>query len=168
MASERDDLSPEEVKLKKIEKKVNMNRLVLSIIAILILVSISVSLTIGILKALQQDVQYAPYPQFKKQQELVSKLNDQITSLQITVDQHEKQLLLSSNDQLRLSLLKQEQENELFLVDLKDGFHDLAKMIHGSRTWLSIYNEKLQQAISRSQQRQLLLAPQPDEQQGQP
>lgn len=53
---------------------------------------------------------------------------------------------------------EQEENYQLHLQALKQGMRDLAHMVPGSRTWLEIYNEKMDAALARSEARMKKLA----------
>src|SRR5690554_7764577 len=82
----------------------------------------------------------------------------------IEIEQQEKQNKnwYKQVDTLRLELdnsqasvfkalfFEQEENYQLHLHALKQGMRDLANMVPGSRTWLEIYNEKMDAALARS------------------
>ena len=64
-------------------------------------------------------------------------------------------LLLDSSQAttFKALMLEQEQSYQQHLNALKNGMTDLARMVPGSRTWLEIYDEKMNDALEKSKAR---------------
>jgi len=154
MSNRDDTLTPEEERIAGIEKKVKFNRIGISIMAIMILMAVSVSLTIGILKALQKDVPYAPNDKFVALEKQVEEMRKEFVEIQIESDKLARAYSMGNNEALVASLVEYEQHQQAMLTEMKVGIYDLAKMIQGSRTWLDIYTAKLEKAIEKSKERE--------------
>ena len=66
---------------------------------------------------------------------------------------YRKSLEISDPAVFQAVLLQQEESYQLHLTALKQGMRDLAKMMPGSRTWLEIYDEQMDEAILQSKDR---------------
>lgn len=154
--SEAEQLSDEQ-RLSLLEAKVGKNRTVILIVAITMIVILSVSFTVLILKLLHVDEPYAPLSAFDEQKAAIQllrteleKQNGAIANLTLTY-QH------SQVATFQKTMIEQEQSYQEFLATLKLGMFDLAKMIPGSRTWLEVYNEKIDDGVKLSKQREKAL-----------
>jgi hypothetical protein len=140
-------------RLAMLEDTVSTNRIVLMVIAILAVVAISVAVTIAVVKVMQPDVAYADIKSFAKLERDVEILKEAaITHEQNLVDT--KNILDSSNaTAFKALMLEQEKSYQLHLNALKQGMRDLARMVPGSRTWLDIYDEQMNEALAESRAR---------------
>jgi len=159
-AEEHEPLT-EEQRITALEQKVGTNKVVLIGMALFLIVIITVSVTIFSLTSLNGDVAVVAPEEFLTLQEEVSSLNllieQQNTKLQKTknsVALFEEQLSNSSNKTLQEIILNQEKGHQEFLSALRSGMYDLAHMVHGSRTWLDVYTEKVDKANMNSQTRE--------------
>lgn len=151
--SDIEQLSDEQ-RIGLLENKVGKNRTVITIVSLTLIVILSVSCTVLILKALHVDEPYVSYSNFE-QQGLI------ILQLQADIIEHKKKIsdltLTYEKSQVSIfqqNLIEQEQSYQSFLATLKLGMFDLAKMVQGSRTWLDVYNDKLDEAQRLSSQRE--------------
>jgi hypothetical protein len=154
--SESEQLSDEQ-RLSLLEGKVGKNRTVITIVALTLLVILSVSLTVLILKLMHVDEPYVPRSSFEEQKVIIQALRTEleqqkgaIVSLSLTYQQ-------SQAATFQQTLIEQEQSYQEFLSTLKLGMYDLAKMVQGSRTWLDVYNDKLDDVHNLSEQREKTL-----------
>jgi ABC-type anion transport system duplicated permease subunit len=150
------DVEPlsDEQRISLLEGKVGKNRTVITIVALTMLVILSVSFTVLILKLLRVDEPGVSRDSFDEQvviiQALRSDLEEQrktITSLSLTYQASQAAIF-------QKTLIEQEQSYQEFLSALKLGMYDLAKMVQGSRTWLDVYNDKLNNAQHLSELRE--------------
>jgi hypothetical protein len=144
----------EEQRISLLEGKVGKNRTFITIVALTLIVILSVSLTVLILKLLHADEPFVPISRFEEQklviQQLKTDIADQqklLTALTLTYDR--SQVAAFQN-----TLIEQEQSYQEFLAALRVGMFDLAKMVQGSRTWLDVYTETLEDAQRFSNQRE--------------
>lgn len=151
--SEVEELSDEQ-RISLLEGKVGKNRTFITIVALILIVILSVSLTVLILKLLRTDEPFVPISKFEEQtlviQQLKTDIKDQqklITALTLTYDK-------SQVAAFQKNLIEQEQSYQEFLAALRVGMYDLAKMVQGSRTWLDVYTETLEDAQDSSKQRE--------------
>ena len=151
--SEVEELS-EEQRISVLENKVGKNRTIIAIVGLTLLVILSVSITVLILRLMHVDEPYVPISTFEDQkliiQELKTDLKEQqklIAALTLTYDK-------SQVAAFQQNMIEQEQSYQEFLATLRVGMYDLAKMVQGSRTWLDVYNESLEDAQDLSKQRE--------------
>ena len=147
----------DEQRISLLENKVGKNRTVITVVALTLIVILSVSFTVLILKLLHVDEPYVSHSIFEEQKLIIQQL-------EADVQEHKKQIsqLTLTYEQSQVAafqqnLIAQEQSYQEFLAALKLGMFDLAKMVQGSRTWLDVYNEKLNEAQSQSSQREKAL-----------
>ena len=151
--SDIEELSDEQ-RISLLENKVGKNRTVITIVALTVIVILSVSITVLLLKLLHVDEPYVSRSSFEQQALLILELQTDIikhkqliSTLTLTYEQ-------SQVAAFQQNLIEQEQSYQGFLAALKVGMFDLAKMIQGSRTWLDVYNDKLDDASNLSRQRE--------------
>lgn len=84
----------------------------------------------------------------KQDEQLANLRISQFTGLSAAVDDK------TTLGRVALVLGTQEQDYQGALLSLKSGMRDLANMLPGSRSWLSDYNEALDQALKHSHSRQ--------------
>lgn len=140
-----------------LEGSVSTNRTVLVGVGMLLLVGLSVAMTIGILKLIQPQNLYVKAHLFQQLDQRVSQLELNHTEWQHQVVSINKILDSSSATALKQQLLEQEASYQLHLNALKQGMRDLARMVPGSRTWLDIYNEQMDEALEQSRAREARL-----------
>ena len=150
---ETEQLSDEQ-RISILEGKVGKNRTVIIIVALTLIVVLSVSFTVLIIKLLHVDEPYVSRSKFDAQEVIIQTLQKEIK------EQQKKLVSLSLSYQhsqaavFQKTLIEQEQSYQKFLIALKVGMFDLAKMVHGSRTWLDVYTEKLDNALEWSELRE--------------
>lgn len=154
--SELENLT-EEQRIARLERKVGQNRLLLTIVALVIVIGLSVSITIAIIKVLRVDEPYAKVGELEQQQEQLQTLMAKLETMDSRVAQLESNYQLSSAADIKATLVKQEQSYRQFLAAMQTGMVDLAKMVTGSRTWLDIYSEQLDEVIEASEEREAAL-----------
>lgn len=140
-------------RLAMLEDTVSTNRTVLIVIAVMAVVAISVVVTIGVLKVMQPDVAYIDSKSF-------ARLESDVAILKEAAIAHEQNLLdtrvilnSSSASAFKTLMLEQEKSYQQHLTALKQGMRDLARMVPGSRTWLDIYDEQMDEALAESRAR---------------
>lgn len=143
--SEAEPLTDEQ-RIGVLEHKVGKNRTVITIMAITLIISLSVSFTVMILNLLLADEEYVPIETHDKQTALILALQEDIKGQQALIEQLTLTYEKSQVATFQEVLIEQEQSYQEFLSTMKLGMYDLAKMVQGSRTWLEIYNEKLEDA----------------------
>jgi len=144
----------EEQRITRLERKVGQNRLLLSIVALVIVIGLSVSITIGIIKVLRVDEPYAKVREVEQQQEQLQQMMTNLEDMQERIALLEQNYQLSSAADIKATMVKQEQSYRQFLYGMKVGMVDLAKMVTGSRTWLEVYSEKIDEVIEGSEERE--------------
>ena len=152
-SSELESLT-EEQRITRLERKVGQNRLLLSIVALVIVIGLSVSITIGIIKVLRVDEPYAKVRELEQQQEQLQQMMANLEDMQERIALLEQNYQLSSAADIKATMVKQEQSYRQFLYGMKVGMVDLAKMVTGSRTWLEVYSEKIDEVIEGSEERE--------------
>jgi len=128
--------------------------LLLSIVALVIVIGLSVSITIGIIKVLRVDEPYAKVRELEQQQEQLQQMMANLEDMQERIALLEQNYQLSSATDIKATMVKQEQSYRQFLYGMKVGMVDLAKMVTGSRTWLEVYSEKIDEVIEGSEERE--------------
>lgn len=141
-------------RLSLLESAVNTNRMMLIVMVLLALVGISVAITVVVIKYTQPQVVYVSEADFKQAVERLGVIEEKMQDWRLSVADTQKILNSSSASAFKQQLLSQEQSYQTHLTALKQGMHDLARMIPGSRTWLDIYNEKMDIALQQSEQRE--------------
>jgi len=159
-AEEQEPLT-EEQRITALEQKVGTNKVVLIGMALFLIVIITVSITIFSLTSFKDTADVVAPKEFLSLQEeviLVKELIEaQNTKQQKTKNSLallEEQISNSSNKTLQEIILNQEQGHQEFLSALRSGMYDLAHMVHGSRTWLDVYTDKVDKANMNSQTRE--------------
>lgn len=161
--SDVEQLSDEQ-RIALLENKVGKNRTVITIVSLTLIVILSVSFTVLILKALHVDEPYAPRSSYDQQELLIQELQVNLKEQKKLISELTLSYEQSQVAAFQRNMIEQEQSYQNFLAALKLGMFDLAKMVQGSRTWLDVYNEKLDdaQALSRQREKNLQrLAPSP-------
>ncbi len=144
----------EEQRISVLEGKVGKNRTVITIVALTLIVILSVSFTILILKLLRADDGSVSTSRFEEQIVVIQALEDDIKQQQLLIEHLTLTYQKSQVATFQRTLIEQEQSYQAFLSTMKLGMYDLAKMVQGSRTWLDIYNEKIQNAQNLSAARE--------------
>lgn len=147
----------EEQRISLLESKVGKNRTVITIVALTLIVILSVSFTILILKLLKADEPYVANSKYEQQVEVVEALTEEVKQQQLLIDHLTLTYQKSQVASFQTTLIEQEQSYQAFLSTMRLGMFDLAKMVQGSRTWLDIYNDKLEDAQDLSKAREKAL-----------
>lgn len=147
----------EEQRISLLENKVGKNRTVITIVALTLIVILSVSFTILILKLLKADEPYVANSKFEQQVEVIESLKEEVKQQQLLIDHLTLTYQKSQVANFQTTLIEQEKSYQAFLSTMKLGMFDLAKMVQGSRTWLDIYNDKLEEAQDLSKAREKAL-----------
>lgn len=151
--SDVEQLSDEQ-RISLLEGKVGKNRTVITIVALTMLVILSVSFTVLILKLLRVDEPGVSGVSFQEQVELIQALRLDLEEQKITIASLSLNYQESQAATFKKTLIEQEQSYQEFLSALKLGMYDLAKMVQGSRTWLDVYNDKLNSVKNMSELRE--------------
>ena len=112
-------------------------------------------LTVGIIVLLEREPAPEPalQPDLEALQVRVEELESKIQVYEASFDIYRKSLEISDPAVFQQVLLKQEESYQLHLTALKQGMTELSRMLPGSRTWLEIYGEQMDEAIAQSQAR---------------
>lgn len=140
-------------RLAMLEDTVSTNRVVLMIIAVLAVVAISVAVTIAVVKLMQPDVTYVDSKSFAKLERDVGILKEAAIAYEQSMTDTKNILDSSNATAFKALMLEQEKSYQLHLNALKQGMRDLARMVPGSRTWLDIYEEQMDEALAESRAR---------------
>jgi hypothetical protein len=151
--SETEQLSDEQ-RISLLEGKVGKNRTVILIVAITMVVILSVSFTLLLLKLLRVDEPYVSNVKFEEQKMVIQTLRTELDKQASALGGLSLTYQQSQVAAFQQTMIEQEQSYQEFLSTLKLGMFDLAKMVQGSRTWLDVYNEKLDDAKDLSKQRE--------------
>jgi len=135
-------------RLAMLEDTVSTNRVVLMIIAVLAVVAISVAVTIAVVKLMQPDVAYVDSKSFAKLERDVGILKEAAIAYEQSMTDTKNILDSSNATAFKALMLEQEKSYQLHLNALKQGMRDLARMVPGSRTWLDIYEEQMDEALA--------------------
>lgn len=156
MSNSRDDeydLSDSQ-RLTILENTANTNRNILIVMVLLALVGISVAITVVVLKFAEPKVIYAEQRELNALVQQVALLEKTTADWQANLTDINTVLDSSSATAFKKVLISQELSYQTHLTALKQGMRDLARMTPGSRTWLDIYNEKMDEALKQSKERQ--------------
>jgi len=151
--SDIEQLSDEQ-RISLLEGKVGKNRTVITIVALTMIVILSVSLTVLLLKLLRVDEPYVSSTLFEEQKMVILALQKDLKEQKETIAAISLTYQQSEAATFQQTLIEQEQSYQDFLSALKLGMFDLAKMVQGSRTWLDVYNDKLDDAQNLSELRE--------------
>ena len=151
--SETEELTDEQ-RLSILEGKVGKNRTVIIVISIAVVVILSVSLTLTLLNALGGDKNYATQAAFEEQKVIIASLSAELEKQRSQLGTLSLNYKQSEVFVFQQTMIEQEQSYQEFLKTLKLGMYDLAKMIQGARTWLDVYNDKVDDGLNASKQRE--------------
>ena len=151
MAEEEQDYDLDDgQRLSLLERTVSLNRKVVILLLVVAVCGLSVLSTVGIVSLFSDDVEYAT----KAEVELIrgenAVLKMQIEAYEESLGQYQDILGNSDAAAFKTLILNQEQSYQQHLTALKQGMRDLAKMLPGSRTWLEMYDEKMDLALAQS------------------
>lgn len=79
----------------------------------------------------------------ERQAEAIARLEEEMATLR----------LASTPSHLQDILVSQERSFQQFLTALKEGMNDMANMVRGSRTWLELYESRINEVIAESEGR---------------
>lgn len=151
----------ESQRLTLLERAMNLNRVFLVLLALLIIISLSVTITVTIVSLMGTDETPALKAEVDAlRQEVDSLLQDNKAlnaRLAVITDELPRlrsTLQNSSAPTFQRLLVEQEESYQEFIRGVKEGMYDLARMVPGSRTWLELYNERMDRALQLSQERQ--------------
>lgn len=157
---DQEELS-EEQRISLLEKSVTTNKVVLLILALTLIVAISVTLTTMIISSMTEDSSLGEEEAFIQMQQELTALKEQVAAQQATIAKAEQSygklkglLNNSSAPTFQRILLQQEKSYQEYIKSMKSGMYDLAHMVPGSRTWLELYSEQMNNALTLSQQRE--------------
>jgi len=163
MSTEKDDspneapLSPEQ-RLEILEGKVSKNRIVLLFVALILIATISAAVTtvvINLVGGTNSDAKSAPHLELLEgQAELLEQYDIRLAELNAQLKALENKVANNANSTIQRVLVEQEQAKQQFLVTVRSAIYDLAHMVPGSRSWLELYSEQLDDANTKSQQRE--------------
>lgn len=158
---EDSDEMSEEQRLTLLERSVTTNKIVLLVMALGLIVAISVTITTLIMAGMKDDTPTVELTAFNQLQMEVMSLKKQlveqekyIANVQQSFPKLQEQIKNSSAGTFQRVMIQQEKGNQKFLKTLKSGMYDLAHMVPGSRTWLELYNEQMNEAMQLSLQRE--------------
>ena len=151
--SEESEQLTEEQRIARLERHVSTNRVTLLVVVLIGVVLLSVAITVGVVKLLEPDAEYIHQREFAALQKQVEALTKAADSYQQGMADAKRVMDSSNASAFKQILMEQERSYQTHLLALKDGMRDLARMVPGSRTWLDIYNEQMDEALSQSRDR---------------
>ncbi len=140
-------------RLTMLEDTVSTNRIMLVIIAVMAVVAVSVAVTIAVIRLMQPDVTYVDSKSFAKLERDVGILKEAAIAYEQNMADTKSILDSSNATAFKVLMLEQEKSYQRHLNALKQGMRDLARMVPGSRTWLDIYDEQMDEALAESRAR---------------
>lgn len=148
-----------------VEKNVKLDRMLLLFIAGLIILTIIVTVSISLVSSIYtSEAERASTAEIAELQEEITELRNDLqrTQLQLQVSGNEiselKALFENSNaPALQKLMVAQEQGFQDFIRSMKDGIYDLARIVPGSRSWLQVYSDKMDNTLQSSLNRQQTL-----------
>lgn len=150
---EEDGELSEAQRLTMLEDTVSTNRIMLLIMGILGVVAISVAVTVAVVNLMQPDATYVDTRAFARLEKDVDILKDAAIAQEKNTLRVKEVLDTSNASTFKALMMEQEQSYQRHLTALKQGMRDLARMTPGSRTWLDIYDEQMDQALAESRAR---------------
>jgi len=141
-------------RLSILEGYVSTNRNMLIVMVLLALVGISVAITVVVIKFTQPKVVYVQQRDFDPALQRLAAIEMAMDQVRDTAIDTRNVLDSSNATAFKQQFLAQEKSYQLHLNALKEGMRELARMNPGSRTWLEIYNEKMDLALKQSKERQ--------------
>ena len=155
-------LTPEQ-RLDVLEGKVGKNRLVLMSVALILIVTLSASITafmmyyFGDASSSSSEISSDTIQAIEGQAELLEQYDIRLAELSSQLKGLDNKIENSSNATIQRVLIEQEQAKQQFMDTVRSAIYDLAHMVPGSRSWLELYSEQLDQATVKSQQREQAL-----------
>ncbi|MCH2042257.1 MAG: hypothetical protein MK185_16620 [Saccharospirillaceae bacterium] len=141
-------------RLSILESNVSTHRNMLIAIVLMALVGASIAITVLVIKFTQPKVVYVQQRNFEPALQRLATIEAAMEQVRETAIDTRNVLDSSSATAFKQQFLAQEKSYQLHLSALKQGMRDLARMNPGSRTWLDIYNEKMDLALIQSKERQ--------------
>lgn len=156
-------LTPEQ-RLDALEGKVGKNRIVLMSVALLLIVTLSASITAFMMYYFgggSSDSDPANSSEttqtLEGQAELLEQYDIRLAELSSQLKTLDNRIANSSNATIQRVLIEQEQAKQKFMDTVRSAIYDLAHMVPGSRSWLELYSDQLDEANVKSQQREKAL-----------
>jgi hypothetical protein len=143
--SDSEQLSDEQ-RISLLEGKVSKNRTVIIIVAVIMVIVLSVSFTVLIINLLDTDEPYVVLSSFDEQTAIIDAMQMEIDKQASKIGTLSLTYQQSQVATFQQTMIEQERSYQEFLSALKMGMFDLAKMVQGSRTWLDVYNDRLDDA----------------------
>lgn len=160
-SEENTPLTPEQ-RIEILEGKVGKNRVVLMFVALILIVTLSASITAFMIyffgSASSGSSNDSENTQILEgQAELLEQYDIRLAELNAKLKTLDNKLQNSSNATIQRVLVEQEQAKQKFMDTVRSAIYDLAHMVPGSRSWLELYSEQLDNATVKSQQREKML-----------
>lgn len=156
-------LTPEQ-RLDVLEGKVGKNRIVLMSVALILIVTLSASITAFMMHYFGGMNAHSGSPAtsdtaqtLEGQAELLEQYDIRLAELSSQLKTLDNKIENSSNATIQRVLIEQEQAKQKFMDTVRSAIYDLAHMVPGSRSWLELYSEQLDDATVKSQQREQAL-----------
>ena len=156
-------LTPEQ-RLDALENKVGKNRIVLMSVALILIVTLSASITAFMMNYfgdVSSDSGASKSSEtiqaLEGQAELLEQYDIRLAELSSQLKNLDSKIENSSNATIQRVLIEQEQAKQKFMDTVRSAIYDLAHMVPGSRSWLELYSEQLDEATVKSQQREQAL-----------
>lgn len=160
--TEKENPLSAEQRLELLEGKVGKNRVVLMFVALILIVTLSASITAFMIyyfggsstaPGTDSDATQA----IEGQAELLEQYDIRLAELSAQLKVLDSKIQNSSNATIQRVLVEQEQAKQRFMDTVRSAIYDLAHMVPGSRSWLELYSEQLDEATVKSQQREKVL-----------
>lgn len=150
-------LTPEQ-RIQLLEGKVGKNRIGLMFLGLILVVALSASITAfmiyyfgGPSGASNGD---EIYQKLEAQAEILEQYDVHLANIRTEVQNLDNRINNTSNHTLQRVLIEQEQAKQRFMDTVRSAIYDLAHMVPGSRSWLELYTEQLDDATTKSQMRE--------------
>lgn len=149
-------LTPEQ-RIGVLEKSLKTNRIILLVTVLMLLLSLGTSIAALVLESAepasveQQQNAVAAEPANGKRLEervniMLTSFDERLAALQTAQDNESLIKLFALQTEL-------EQDKQRFALGARSAIGDLARMVPGSRTWLEMYSEQIDQGLKRSKER---------------
>lgn len=158
MAESHDISLTEAERISILESTVRTNRLIIFIVTAALALFAIVTVVILVVQLMNPPSGFADASSYQEIIKEIKQLEDKNKSWHKQVDSLRLDLDNSQAAVFKTLFFEQEENYQLHLGALKQGMRDLAHMVPGSRTWLEIYNEKMDAALARSEARMKKLA----------
>ncbi len=158
MAESHDISLTEAERITILESTVNKNRLILFIVTAALAVVAIIAVVVLVIQLMNPPSKFAEASSYQSIIEEIEQLEEKNKSWHKQVESLRFDLNNSQAAVFKTLFFEQEENYQMHLNALKQGMRDLAHMVPGSRTWLEIYNEKIDAALARSGARMNKLA----------